>query len=310
MELATWDVPAALRTAAELAGSGLPGPAHVRGLAPALARLEVAAGLAVGTLDDGARPAGSEETGLARAQAERDLLDGRHREAAVRLQTLLHRTPALPPEERWLVLADLVEAQVAAGDLGAAAETWASQAPAEPGPGVASAVARAAALVAPPFETHGAFARALVAADAERSMVDRARGLLAYARRLGPTTAGDEAGRLRDEAALLFAHQGLEGWARHARALVAEARPEGPQVRLLNTRLDDHEAGIVRLLLLGEKNREVAGRLYVSLRSLEKSLTQIYAKVGVASKAELLAVARSGGAPPGAEEPDARVRSA
>ena len=62
---------------------------------------------------------------------------------------------------------------------------------------------------------------------------------------------------------------------------------------MLSTRLDEHETAVVRLLLLGQKNKEVADRLYVSLRSLEKTLTRVYAKLGVASKAQMLALVRA-----------------
>ena len=88
------------------------------------------------------------------------------------------------------------------------------------------------------------------------------------------------------EAALIFAHHGLEGWRRHALALAWRPPTDEGQGRMLSTRLDEHETAVVRLLLLGQKNKDVADRLYVSLRSLEKTLTRVYAKLGVASRRE------------------------
>ncbi len=293
VELASGDVPAALGTARELALTDVAGPVHVRGLEPTLAHLETLADLAEGTLVD-VHGSASEATALARARAERLLVEGHPREAAVALRALLRLTPPLTEESRRAVVADLVEAQVAAGDLaGAQASFSRFTAPATAPAVTDAATVRAAALVAAPFETRRAFAHALVVAEEEEGLLGRARTLLALSRRLGATGAEDEAGRLREEAALVFAHHGVEGWARHARDAESPPQAAGAQDRLLDTRLDEHEAGIVRLLLLGQKNKEVAARLYVSLRSLEKSLTRIYAKTGVASKAQLLALVQA-----------------
>ncbi|SDU85163.1 regulatory protein, luxR family [Microlunatus sagamiharensis] len=293
LEVAGSQVAAALATVEELAGHEVAGPVHVRGLAPALVRLETLADLPAGTLVDGHDGSASEPAALARAEAERALVRGRHREAAVALTALLRAEPPLPEEARRAVLADLVEAQVAAGDLAGAQQSFVRSTSGTGGPATDAATTRAAALVASPFETRGAFARALAAAEAEDGLLGRARTLLALSRRLGAVGAEDEAAGLREEAALVFAHLGAEGWARHAREAEPPPQDPGAQDRLLDTRLDDHEAGIVRLLLLGQKNKEVAARLYVSLRSLEKSLTRIYAKTGVASKAQLLALVRA-----------------
>ena len=301
LEVATWRVGVARRTADELVDLALPGPVHVRGLEPALVRLETLAGLPRGTLHPGQVAHASEAPALERALAERQLVDGHYREAAVGLQALVRRQPPLPPEQRWLVLADLVEAQVADGEPGAGQQAHRSAGLPEPtGPGAAAAAARTAALVSPPLEVRPAFARALAVAEAEEGEVARARALLALARRLGRLTAGPEADRLRDEAALVFAHHGLEGWRRHALALDWPPPAADVQGRLLDSRLDEQETRIVRLLMLGHKNKEVAARLYLSLRSLEKALTRIYAELGVASKAQMLALVRDDDALEGA----------
>ncbi|GAA3580257.1 LuxR family transcriptional regulator [Microlunatus spumicola] len=309
LEVATWQVRTALRSAVELEALALPGPLHVRGLDPALVRLETLAGLPDGTLHDGEDVHGSEVPALERAHAERRLVEGRYAEAVVGLESLVRRQPPLPPEQRWLVLADLVEAQVAQGDLASAQQAHAAAGLPEPtGPATSAAAARAAGLVASSLEARPAFARALAASGSEDGLVERARTLLALARRLGPTSAGPEAEQVRHDAALHFAHLGLEGWHRHALALEWITPPADAQGQLLSSVLDDHEARIVSLLLLGKKNREVADRLYVSLRSLEKSLTRIYATLGVTSKAQMLALVRAGGTP-GTSRPAAAART-
>ena len=293
LEVATWQVADGLRSAAELDALALPRPVHVHGLGPALVRLETLAGLPEETLhrEEGAYP--SEVTALARARAERQLVDGWHREAAVGLQALSRHRPPLPPEHRWLVLADLVEAQVAQGELAAARQTLRAAGLGEPADVVDAVAARAAALVAPSLELRTAFARALSLAENEDGLVERARTLLAFARRLGQSGSSAEADQVRTEAALIFAHHGLDGWRRHALALAWQSSTDEGQGRMLSTRLDEHETAVVRLLLLGQKNKEVADGLYVSLRSLEKTLTRVYAKLGVASKAQMLALVRA-----------------
>ncbi len=302
LEVATYQVPAALRTASALEDLALPRPVHVRGLDPALVRLATLAGLPDGAFGQVRTSYDSEATALARAHAERLLVDGRYPEAAVGLQALVRRQPALPAEQRWQVLADLVEAQVAQGDLAAARRSADGAGLLDPPPGSAAVAARVAALVSSSLEARAAFAHALAVAESADGLVERGRTLLALARRLGPTEARPEAEQVRDEAALHFAHHGLEGWRRHASRLGWEAPPADARGRMLTTRLDDHESGIVSLLLLGHRNQDVADRLYVSLRSLEKSLTRIYAKLGVSSKAQMLTLVRGDG-PTGPVDP-------
>jgi DNA-binding CsgD family transcriptional regulator len=43
------------------------------------------------------------------------------------------------------------------------------------------------------------------------------------------------------------------------------------------------------LVAAGKSNKEVAGELFVSVRSVEANLTKVYAKLGVRSRSELAA---------------------
>lgn len=57
--------------------------------------------------------------------------------------------------------------------------------------------------------------------------------------------------------------------------------------------LSEQEQRIAELVRLGRTNREIAAELYVTVRAVEKALTGIYRKLGVRSRAELVAAATS-----------------
>uniref|UniRef100_UPI0036D38384 helix-turn-helix domain-containing protein n=1 Tax=Sphingopyxis terrae TaxID=33052 RepID=UPI0036D38384 len=48
------------------------------------------------------------------------------------------------------------------------------------------------------------------------------------------------------------------------------------------------ESRVAELVVAGKKNREIAGILYVSLRTVELHLTSIYRKLSVSNRAELI----------------------
>ncbi len=62
----------------------------------------------------------------------------------------------------------------------------------------------------------------------------------------------------------------------------------GKRVEPGNGGLTPHETSVVRLLRAGMRNREIAAALFVSLRTVEFHLTNVYAKLGVRSRSELL----------------------
>lgn len=49
------------------------------------------------------------------------------------------------------------------------------------------------------------------------------------------------------------------------------------------------ESRVAELVASGLSNREVAARLFVTVRAVEKNLSSIYAKLGVRSRTELAA---------------------
>jgi len=54
-------------------------------------------------------------------------------------------------------------------------------------------------------------------------------------------------------------------------------------------RLTPHELAVANLVGKGMSNRQIAAEIMVSVKTVQAHLTKIYAKVGVASRAELTA---------------------
>jgi DNA-binding NarL/FixJ family response regulator len=65
----------------------------------------------------------------------------------------------------------------------------------------------------------------------------------------------------------------------------ADARPTNPDG------LTDREIEVLRLLAGGGSNREIADRLVLSVRTVERHITNIYAKIGARGKADATAYA-------------------
>ena len=83
-----------------------------------------------------------------------------------------------------------------------------------------------------------------------------------------------------------FEELGAASWAENTRAEIARLpgrRPAGTDA--LTTR----EREVAELVATGLANKEVAARLHVSLRTVEATLSKVYAKLGVRSRTELAA---------------------
>jgi DNA-binding CsgD family transcriptional regulator len=96
------------------------------------------------------------------------------------------------------------------------------------------------------------------------------------------------AGRRNDAIAVLgaararFAEMGAASWEAQAAGElepVAAGRTSGG--------LTATEAKIADLVVLGRRNREIAGELFMSVATVEAHLTRIYRKLGVRSRTEL-----------------------
>ena len=87
------------------------------------------------------------------------------------------------------------------------------------------------------------------------------------------------------QAVELFDAAGAVVWAERARAELARVsgRAPGP------VELSETELRVAELVARGLRNREVAAKLFVTVRAVESTLTKAYAKLGVRSRTELTA---------------------
>ena len=58
-------------------------------------------------------------------------------------------------------------------------------------------------------------------------------------------------------------------------------------VRKAKTGLTENESNVAELAAQGLSNREIAGRLFISQRTVESNLARAYRKLGIDSRAEL-----------------------
>jgi DNA-binding CsgD family transcriptional regulator len=115
---------------------------------------------------------------------------------------------------------------------------------------------------------------------------DRARALLALGSVLRRLRELRRSRVALEQALALFQELGTPPWVEAAEAELARLpgrRPEASQ------RLTNAEAAIARLVAAGRTNREVAAELVLSVKTIEVTLTRVYEKLGVRSRAELAA---------------------
>ena len=139
----------------------------------------------------------------------------------------------------------------------------------------AAAAARGAAVTSAPLEA--ARARALEGV-ALAGAGDRARGVAAL-REAAADLERFGALRLRDEAARELRRLGVRTWRR------GPAVPRGAEgLDALSAR----EREVAALVLAGRRNADIARELFLSLKTVESHTRSIYAKLGVASRIELV----------------------
>ncbi|WP_203751613.1 helix-turn-helix transcriptional regulator [Cellulomonas chitinilytica] len=111
--------------------------------------------------------------------------------------------------------------------------------------------------------------------DAARTAVFEVAAALRAGRRLAVR-------QVAEDAHATFAAQRVRGWETVALDLLARVRG-GPDDELTAT-----EQEVAGLVSAGLRNREVAGRLFVSESTVEAHLTRVYRKLGVRNRAELV----------------------
>ncbi len=216
------------------------------------------------------------------------------RSAAQPASALHHLEQLTLPSITRLAAPDRLEIAVRAGraDL---ARTWLAElAEFADATGVASAVAAAehgGALLAggPAAEDH--FRRALEAHAASPRRAARARTELAFGEYLRRARRRVDAREHLRSALELFEDLGAAGWANRA---AAELRASGETARRRDvttvTDLTPQEQQVTALVRQGLSNRDVAAQLFVSPRTVDFHLRNVFAKLGVSSRAELAAL--------------------
>jgi DNA-binding CsgD family transcriptional regulator len=186
---------------------------------------------------------------------------------------------------------DLIESAVRAGRPDDARAAWArlarfsgSDAPAWALP----LVTRCRAMLAPRAARDRHFRQALASAAQSRRAVDRARTELLFGEHLRRTRRRVEARDHLDAALSEFERVGAAPWAERARR---ELRASGQTARKRNPstvdQLTAQEVQIARFVARGATNREVAAQLFLSKRTVDYHLRQIFAKLAISSRNEL-----------------------
>jgi len=211
---------------------------------------------------------------------------------------------------------DLVEAYVRLGELDAARallDAFARQARALGRGWALAAAGRCAGLLADEHELDTRFGEALALAERASSPFERARTELCYGERLRRLNQRKQARPHLRAALEYFEEVGAAPWVERARA---ELRATGQTVprreRSAPEELTPQELQIALLVADGRSNRDVAGAMFVSRKTVEYHLSHVYRKLNVHSRAELTRLfaanaARSAEAPAAVEQPGLAV---
>ena len=122
----------------------------------------------------------------------------------------------------------------------------------------------------------------------EDSQFEKGVTLLVVARKLTESGAAEAAAERVRLATAIFREVGSEHLASVAPVEPAD-EPAQPQRSSLLDALTPDEREVVGLVSEGMKNREIASRIFVSLRTVELRLTSVYRKLEVGSRTELIA---------------------
>jgi len=191
---------------------------------------------------------------------------------------------------RVMATPDLIEAAVKHGDPEglssqlAIFEGWASEMGSRP---MLARAARCHALLSPDDGiAEERFTEALRLHEGRDLEFERARTQLLYGRALRRRRRPAMAREHLQEALEVFDALTARGWAAQARAeLRAAGGISGPQTRL--PELTPQQSEIAQLVAGGATNREIAAKLFLSPRTVDHHLRNIFARLGVRSRVEL-----------------------
>jgi DNA-binding CsgD family transcriptional regulator len=220
------------------------------------------------------------------------LAGGRPEEAVDHLEAVGRRTEAHGLREPSVVpwQPDLVEAYARLGDVSDARRVLAllsERAHVTGGAWAIAATCRCRGLIDDDLDRH--FGEALAWHERDRMPFEQARTELAYGSRLRRAGRRTEA-RARLERALgTFEDLGAAQWARQAREEIAAsgARLRPRRAGRPDDALSPRELQVATAVAEGLTNREVAARLFLSEKTVERHLGSVYRRLGLRSRTEL-----------------------
>ncbi|WP_344048594.1 helix-turn-helix transcriptional regulator, partial [Streptomyces thermoalcalitolerans] len=216
------------------------------------------------------------------------------RAAAQPTAALHHLERIHGPVLRRMAALDLFDAAARGGRpdvIRARVEELAAFAEGTGAPAATAVVEHGRALLADGDDAEKHFARALAAHAGSPRLPDRARTELAFGEHLRRSRRRvDARGHLR-AALALFEELGAVPWAERA---ARELRASGETARRRDvsaaTELTAQERQVAALVRQGLSNREAATQLFVSPRTVDFHLRNVFSKLGIASRAELAAL--------------------
>lgn len=212
------------------------------------------------------------------------LADGDHAEGLASLRAACRVGPHLR-------LADLIAAATAAGRPNEATVRAAELRGLvdHPDPTVAIRARRARGSAGGP----GGFADALSRADTARLPLEAAEVLMAIAESAQREGDSEAAGSAAAEAAERLDVLGVPGWDGRLAALRRDGRP--PAVSPLTDQLSPAEHRVALVVGEGRTNQEAADALFLSVKTVDFHLQNIYRKLGLRSRTELAVLVQRGG---------------
>ena len=151
-----------------------------------------------------------------------------------------------------------------------------------------AATGRLRGLLAPDDAMRAQFEAALALHDDLPMPFERARTLLCFGERLRRARARADAREPLKEALEIFERLGARGWAERTRTeLRATGEQQSRRSETAAEQLTPHELQIAVLVAQGMTNREAAAALFLSPKTIEYHLGQIYRKLDVRGRAQL-----------------------
>jgi DNA-binding CsgD family transcriptional regulator len=229
-----------------------------------------------------------------------DLGQGRWADATVRLDAMSAPGTGHPHVART-ALPDLVEAAVRAGRDGvarAAAERYIAYTETGAPPWQRALAARCRALIGPGAAREELLTEALALHGPDPRPFAQARTQLLLGEHLRRERRRAEARPSLTAAAETFGRLGARPWETRARAEL-RATGETTRKRAPHTagQLTPQQVQIVRMVATGATNKEVAAQLFLSTRTVDYHLRNVFVKLGIVSRAELIRLDLGGSEP-------------